>query len=69
MVEPRARVVLGRADLLVAVGRRFTEVFTAEGSLPLPRPSCRSISIQRRLGSTTRPMLGLKATHALSSKR
>ena len=32
----RARAILSRADLLVVVGCRFTEVFTASGSMPIP---------------------------------
>jgi thiamine pyrophosphate-dependent acetolactate synthase large subunit-like protein len=33
----RARVVLSRADLVIAVGCRFTEVFTASGTLSIPK--------------------------------
>jgi len=33
----RARVALSRADLMVAVGCRFTEVFTASGTTPIPK--------------------------------
>ncbi len=32
----RARLALGRADLLIAIGCRFTEVFTASGTMPMP---------------------------------
>ena len=32
----RARMVLSRADLAIAVGCRFTEVFTASGTIPMP---------------------------------
>ena len=32
----RARMVLSRADLVIAVGCRFTEVFTASGTIPIP---------------------------------
>jgi thiamine pyrophosphate-dependent acetolactate synthase large subunit-like protein len=32
----RARMVLSRADLVIAVGCRFTEVFTASGTIPMP---------------------------------
>jgi acetolactate synthase-1/2/3 large subunit len=33
----RARMVLGRADMMLAVGCRFTEVFTASGTMPIPK--------------------------------
>jgi acetolactate synthase I/II/III large subunit len=33
----RARVTLSRADLMIAVGCRFTEVFTASGTIPIPK--------------------------------
>jgi len=33
----RARVVLGKADLMLAVGCRFTEVLTASGTMPVPK--------------------------------
>ena len=33
----RARMVLGRADLMLAAGCRFTEVFTASGTIPIPK--------------------------------
>lgn len=33
----RARLALTRADLLLAVGCRFTEVFTASGTMPIPK--------------------------------
>jgi acetolactate synthase-1/2/3 large subunit len=33
----RARIVMSRADLLIAVGCRFTEVFTAGGTAPIPK--------------------------------
>jgi thiamine pyrophosphate-dependent acetolactate synthase large subunit-like protein len=33
----RARMALSRADLVIAVGCRFTEVFTASGTLPIPK--------------------------------
>jgi acetolactate synthase I/II/III large subunit len=33
----RARMVMSRADLLIAVGCRFTEVFTAGGTAPIPK--------------------------------
>jgi acetolactate synthase-1/2/3 large subunit len=33
----RARMVLSRADLVIAVGCRFTEVFTASGTIPMPK--------------------------------
>ena len=33
----RARMALSRADLAIAVGCRFTEVFTASGTLPIPK--------------------------------
>jgi thiamine pyrophosphate-dependent acetolactate synthase large subunit-like protein len=33
----RARMVLLRADLVIAIGCRFTEVFTASGTIPLPK--------------------------------
>lgn len=33
----RARMVLGRADLMLAVGCRFTEIFTASGTMPIPK--------------------------------
>lgn len=32
----RARMALMRADLLIAIGCRFTEMFTASGSVPIP---------------------------------
>lgn len=32
----RARAILSRADLLIAIGCRFTEVFTASGTTPIP---------------------------------
>ena len=32
----RSRVALSRADLMIAVGCRFTEVFTASGTTPIP---------------------------------
>ena len=33
----RARIVLSRADLMIAVGCRFTEVFTASGTMTVPK--------------------------------
>lgn len=33
----RARVALSRADVMLAIGCRFTEVFTASGTLPIPK--------------------------------
>jgi acetolactate synthase-1/2/3 large subunit len=33
----RARLTLSRADVLIAIGCRFTEVFTASGSMPIPK--------------------------------
>jgi acetolactate synthase I/II/III large subunit len=33
----RARIVMSRADLLIAIGCRFTEVFTAGGAAPIPK--------------------------------
>jgi acetolactate synthase-1/2/3 large subunit len=33
----RARMVLSRADLLIAIGCRFTETFTASGTTPIPK--------------------------------
>ena len=33
----RARMVLGRADLMLAVGCRFTEVLTTSGTMPVPK--------------------------------
>jgi thiamine pyrophosphate-dependent acetolactate synthase large subunit-like protein len=33
----RARIALSRADLVLAVGCRFTEVFTASGTMPVPK--------------------------------
>jgi len=33
----RARMALSRADLLIAIGCRFTEVFTASGTIPIPK--------------------------------
>lgn len=33
----RARMALSRADLVIAAGCRFTEVFTASGTLPIPK--------------------------------
>jgi acetolactate synthase-1/2/3 large subunit len=33
----RARAVLSRADLLIAIGCRFTEVLTASGTIPIPK--------------------------------
>lgn len=33
----RARIVMSRADLLIAIGCRFTEVFTAGGTAPIPK--------------------------------
>jgi acetolactate synthase-1/2/3 large subunit len=32
----RARMAMSRADLMIAVGCRFTEVFTASGTIPIP---------------------------------
>ena len=32
----RARAILARSDLLIAIGCRFTEVFTASGTTPIP---------------------------------
>ena len=33
----RARAILSRSDLMIAVGCRFTEVFTASGTIPIPK--------------------------------
>jgi acetolactate synthase I/II/III large subunit len=33
----RGRMAISRSDLMIAVGCRFTEVFTASGTIPIPR--------------------------------
>jgi acetolactate synthase I/II/III large subunit len=33
----RARAIMSRADLLIAIGCRFTEVLTASGTIPIPK--------------------------------
>ena len=43
----RARMALSRADLMIAVGCRFTEVFTASGTIPIPK-SLIQIDIDRK---------------------
>jgi acetolactate synthase-1/2/3 large subunit len=56
----RARLVLARADLLIAVGCRFTEVFTAGGTIPIPKTIIQIDIDPRQIGINYPVALGLE---------
>jgi acetolactate synthase-1/2/3 large subunit len=55
----RARAVMSRADLLIAIGCRFTEVLTASGTIPIPKRIIQIDIEPRQIGTNYPVELGI----------